>query len=98
MVQMITHQVARHTPQRFLRAGDLRDDVRAVAVLLHHFLQAANLPLDSTQAMTVSRFDIRIDTYSLARLVRIARAAPAGPVRRPRRGCLFNSVLRLSSH
>src|SRR6266850_8445170 len=98
MVQMIAHQVARHAPQRFLYAGDLRNDIRAVAALLHHFLQAANLPLDSTQAMMVRRFDIRIDTDGLACLVRIARTAPAGPVRRPQRGCLFNSVLRLSSH
>ena len=85
MVQVIPHQVARHAPQRFLHTGDLRNDVRAVAVLFHHFLQAANLPFDPAQAMTVSRFDFRINSDGLARLVRIARAAPAGPERRPQR-------------
>ena len=66
MVQVIAHEVARHAAQRFLHAGDLRDDVRAVAVVFHHFLQAADLALDAAQAVAVRCFDFGIDANGLA--------------------------------
>src|SRR5258707_9859074 len=37
-----------------------RDDVRAVAVFFHHFLQAANLPLDAAQALPIRIFQFGV--------------------------------------
>jgi len=67
MVQVIAHQVACDAAQRFLHAGDLRDDVRAVAVVFDHFLQATNLAFDTAQAVAIGHFDFRIDGHRFAR-------------------------------
>src|SRR5260370_18650452 len=75
-MQVIAHQVARDAAQRFLHAGDLRDDVRAVAVVFHHFLQAANLAFDAAQAVAIRRFDFGIDGNCFTR-ARFARARGA---------------------
>src|SRR5258708_5718628 len=66
MVQVIAHQVARDAAQRFLHAGDLRDDVRAIAIVFHHFLEAADLAFDATQAMAIGRLDFRVNSDRLA--------------------------------
>ena len=78
MAQVIAHQVARYAAQRFLHAGDLRDDVRAVAVAFHHFLKAADLAFDAAQAVPVRLFDFGIDTSGFATLTRVTRAVGAG--------------------
>src|SRR6266852_3364908 len=70
MMQVILHQVARHTTQRFLHGSHLRNDVRAVAVLFHHFLQAADLPLDTAEAVLIGLLQTGSDPDGLA---------PAGP-------------------
>src|SRR5713101_4395117 len=44
MAEVIAHEVARDTAQRFLHTGDLGDNVRAVAVVFDHFLQARIWP------------------------------------------------------
>src|SRR5260221_5628696 len=66
MVQVIAHEVARDAEQRFLQAGDLRDDVRAIAIVFHHFLEAADLAFDATQAMAIGRLDFRVNSDRLA--------------------------------
>jgi hypothetical protein len=77
MVQVVAHQVSRHAAQRFLDAGDLRDDVRTVAVLFHHFLQAADLSLNSAQAVAVGFLDFRVHVDRFASGV----ACRAGAIR-----------------
>jgi hypothetical protein len=67
MVQVIAHQVTRHAAQRFLHAGDLRDDVRAVAVVLDHFFQATDLAFDATKPVPIGHFDFRIHGHRFAR-------------------------------
>jgi hypothetical protein len=66
MVHMIAHQVSGHAAKRFLNAGDLRDDVGAIAIAFDHFLQAANLTFDATEAVAIGVFELRIDASSLA--------------------------------
>jgi hypothetical protein len=56
MMEMIAHQVSGYAAERFLNAGYLRDDVGAVAVLFDHFLEAAHLAFDSTEAVAVGFF------------------------------------------
>ena len=77
MVQVIAHQVARDAAQRFLHAGDLHDDVRAVAVVFHHFLQAADLPFNAAKPMPIGRFDFRINANRFASRMRVASAVRA---------------------
>ena len=61
MLQVIAQQLPPDPAQRFLDRRDLRDDVGAVAILLHHFLQAADLSLDAAQPLHVRVLDRRID-------------------------------------
>src|ERR1700676_75728 len=81
MMQVILHQVARYAAQRFLHRGNLRDDVRAVAVGVDHFLQAANLPFDAGQPVAIRILDLRIDGHSFAPFAVSANASsrPGGP-------------------
>src|SRR2546421_667545 len=51
MMKMVLHEIAGHSAQRFLYGSDLSDDVSAVAVLLHHFLQAADLTFDQLREL-----------------------------------------------
>jgi hypothetical protein len=70
--------MSRDPPQRFLHAGDLRDDVRAVAVVFHHFLQAADLPFNPPKPMPIGRFNFRINASSFAARMHIASAIDTG--------------------
>jgi hypothetical protein len=79
MAELIAHQVARDAAQRFLDASNLRDDVRAVAVVFDHFLQAADLAFDATQAVAIGYFDFRIDGDGFAR-IGFARASCVGSI------------------
>jgi hypothetical protein len=56
VVKVIAHQIASDAAEGFLHAGDLRDDVGAVAIFFDHFLEAADLPFDSAKALEVSGF------------------------------------------
>jgi hypothetical protein len=51
---MVSHQLATDGTKRFLDRRHLGEDVGAVAVLIHHFLQPANLPLDAAKSLQVS--------------------------------------------
>jgi len=62
VVQMIAHQVSGDAAQGFLDAGDLGDDVGAVAVVFDHFLEAADLAFDAAQAVAIGFLELRIDT------------------------------------
>ena len=61
VMQVILHQVARDAAQRLLHRGDLGDDVGAVAVILDHFLQAADLPFDAAQPLPIAFLERLID-------------------------------------
>src|SRR6266550_5021935 len=63
-MEVILHQVARHAAQRLLHRSHLGDDVRAVAVFFHHFLQAADLPLDAAQALLIRVLQFGVHTRS----------------------------------
>jgi len=58
--QMIPHQRLPDGPQRFLHRRKLHQNVGAVAVIVHHSLQPANLPFDSPQPVPISRFDFTV--------------------------------------
>ena len=66
VTQVIAHQVAGDTAERFLDAGDLRDDVGTVAIFFDHFLEAANLAFDAAEAFEIRILKLRIDTDSFA--------------------------------
>jgi len=73
VAQVVAHQVACDAAQRFLDTGDLRDDVRAVAVVFDHFLQATDLAFDAAKAVTIGRFDFGVNGHCFAR-ASVARA------------------------
>src|ERR1700756_1000780 len=60
-MKMILHEIAGHSAQRFLHGGDLHDDVGAVAVVRHHFLQAAHLSFDAAETLLIAVFERWID-------------------------------------
>ncbi len=67
-MEMVAHQVAGDAAEGFLDAGDLRDDVGAVAILFDHFLEAAHLAFDTAEALEISVFQLRIDGDGFAAL------------------------------
>ena len=73
-MQVIAHQISRDATQRFLHAGDLRDDVGAVAIVFHHFLQSANLTFDAAKAMPIGGFNFGIDAGGFASRMHVASA------------------------
>ena len=62
MMKMILHEIAGHSAQRFLHGGDLHDDVGAVAIVRHHFLQAAHLSFDAAETLLIAVFERWIDS------------------------------------
>src|ERR1700681_3616159 len=78
MAEMVPHQLAPDAAQCLLHRRYLREDIRAVAVLIHHFLQSANLSLDAPESRQVARFYFGIDPECLSRPNRrFATRAPA---------------------
>jgi hypothetical protein len=67
MVEVILHQVARHTAQGFLHGSHLRNDVGAIAVFFDHFLQAADLSLDAAQALPIRVFQFGVHARGFSR-------------------------------
>ena len=61
---------------RRLHRSDLRDDVRAVAIVCHHFLQAAHLAFNAAETLLIAVFERWIDGNGL-----MARADEAGTFR-----------------
>jgi len=61
VLEVVAHQLAADRAQGLLHGGDLHQDVRAVAVLLDHLLEAAHLPLDPPQALEIAILDPGID-------------------------------------
>lgn len=47
MLEMVLHQIARHAAQGFVHGSNLRDDVSAIAIVVYHFLQPADLAFDA---------------------------------------------------
>ena len=64
VLQVVLEQPAADTPKRLLHRGELHQHVGAVALLLHHLLQAADLPLDPAQPSSDGMFDFRV--YAIA--------------------------------
>ena len=65
MMKMILHQIAGYSAQGFLHGSDLHDDVGAVAVVRHHFLQAAHLSFDTAETLLIAVFESWIDGNGL---------------------------------
>jgi hypothetical protein len=61
MVQVVAHQIAGYAAEGFLDAGDLRDDVGAVAIVFDHFLEAADLAFDAAKAVAIGVLELGID-------------------------------------
>ena len=61
-MQVIAHQVSGYAAQGFLDAGDLRDDVGAIAVVIDHFLEATDLAFDAAEAIAIGVLELRIDS------------------------------------
>jgi hypothetical protein len=66
VVQMIAHQVSGDAAKGFLDAGDLGDDVGAVAVVFDHFLEASDLAFDAAEAVAIGFLELRIDACGFA--------------------------------
>ena len=75
-MKVILHKIAGHAAQRFLHGSDLHDDVRAVAIVCHHFLQAAYLTFDAAETLLIALFERWIDGNGF-----MARADDAGTFR-----------------
>ena len=67
VVEVIAHQVTSNSAERLLHAGDLSDDVGAVAIFFDHFLKAADLAFDAAEALQVGGFQFGIDGDGFAR-------------------------------
>ena len=63
MLEVIAHEFAANGPQRFVRGRDLRQDIGAVAIVLDHFLQAADLPFDPPEPLEVASFGVGVDGH-----------------------------------
>ena len=46
------------TPQRCTRCGDLRHDVDAITIVIHHASDPADLAFDPVQALETGRLDV----------------------------------------
>src|SRR5690606_11794681 len=88
VLQVVAHQLAAHAAQRLVHRRDLRHDVRAVAVLLHHALEPADLPLDAAQPLQIAVLDARVHRdgapAALVSARGVSRAAAAHGDRRAR--------------
>ena len=62
MMKMILHEIAGHSAQGFLHGSDLHQDVRAVTIVRHHFLQAAYLTFDAAETLLIAVFQRWIDS------------------------------------
>src|SRR4029077_11094389 len=51
MAKMVSHERPPNASQSLLGRRDLDDDVGAITVLFHHFLQAPDLPFDTSKAL-----------------------------------------------
>jgi hypothetical protein len=93
VVEMIAHQISGDAAESFLHAGDLGDDVGAVAIFFDHFLEAADLAFDAAEALEVRGFELGIDADRFTRFgAEGAGAVGAGDVlRRGVRGGNFGS-------
>jgi hypothetical protein len=58
MADVIAQHLFLDPPQRGTYRGNLRDDVDAVAVLVDHFRQAADLALDPAQTLLTGSLDV----------------------------------------
>jgi hypothetical protein len=77
MFQVVPHELAANTSQRFLHGRNLGQDVGAVTVLVDHLLQPAHLALYATEAFQVAVPYAGIDRNGLA-AAGVMHRAPAG--------------------
>ena len=77
-MEMIAHQVASDAAKRLLDAGDLGDDVGAVAIFFDHFLETANLAFNAAESLEIGVLQLRIDGDGLATFGRDAAGAVGG--------------------
>jgi hypothetical protein len=62
MLQMVTQQILADAAQGLLNRGNLHQNIGAVAVFFHHFVEAADLPFNSPQAFQVRCFDVGLNS------------------------------------
>jgi hypothetical protein len=63
---MILHQLFSNCTKRFVDRRDLRHDVRAVSVVLHHLLKSPHLSFDAPKALQISRFRVGLDVHGFS--------------------------------
>src|SRR5476649_2422191 len=64
-LQVVSHEFAAHAPQGLVNGRDLDKDLGAVALVLHHFLDPAHLPLYPLEAREFPSFSSLIDGNGL---------------------------------
>jgi hypothetical protein len=67
VMEMIAYEVSRDAAESFLNAGYLRDDVGTVAIVLDHFLEAADLAFDAAKAVAIGFLELGVDAHGFAR-------------------------------
>lgn len=60
MFEMVSHELSPDCSQGLVDRCDLRHDVSAVTVFIHHLLKPADLPLDPPQALLITLLDVRV--------------------------------------
>jgi hypothetical protein len=66
MSEVIAHEGSGDGPERFLHRRNLSENVGAVAVILDHTFEPANLAFNTAEAAQVGAFDLGIDFNRLA--------------------------------
>ncbi len=61
VVQMITHERASNSAQRFLHGCDLHDNLRAVAFFFHHPLEPPDLAFNAPQPLQIGGLQLGFD-------------------------------------
>src|SRR5690606_6927276 len=78
-LEVVAEQFLAHAAERLVHGRDLRQDVRAVALLLDHPLEAADLPLDAAQPLQVPLLDLRVHAHRPAGAVGVLQVPAAHP-------------------
>src|SRR3954470_7053138 len=100
VLEVVAQQLAAHSAQRFLNRRDLGENVRAVAVVVDHLLESADLAFDAPQTREVFGFDLRIDSYRRSSRLRfVSHGGSSSQDRRAvrRRRLLVTTLTELSA-
>ncbi len=73
VLEVIAEQFAADGAQGLVHGGDLREDLGAGALLVHHAVQAAYLTLDAAQARKCPRLQLRVGRQAMPGVQGIGR-------------------------